>query len=74
MDICHHIYGQPCFRAVLVGKNYEKCKFLFHSFVAKGNMKLLKQHFSTRAMNVGNLTNKLCTDQKRCWMAGRFLM
>jgi hypothetical protein len=25
-------------------------------------------------MIVGNLTNKFCTDQKPCWLAGRFLM
>jgi hypothetical protein len=45
-----------------------------YGFVAKGNMNLLKRHFSLRAINVGNLTNKLCTDQKPCWLADSFIM
>jgi hypothetical protein len=48
--------------------------YFFYGFVAKGNMNILTQHFSTRAMNVGNLTNQLCTDQKCSWLAGRFLV
>jgi hypothetical protein len=43
----------------------------FYGFVAKGAMNLLRPHFNTRAMNVVNLTNKLCTVQKLAdWQAG----